>query len=145
MALLALLVLLSGCSGITPSNPDTNNSNCNIDSLAFWSAHENQGWASDELRVGYELSGSADILLVAYENDSVLGVKHVTSGQAVASDGEFLQLDRPLVGNHTVRVLAYGDTNGNGQFDPQTDTRCSVETDSLTLNFSALNKTTTST
>lgn len=143
VVLLASLVVLSGCLGATTFTLDQN---CNINSLAFYkppaegsSGTDDHGWGADKLRVGYELGSGADILLVAYENDTVLGVEHVTSNRAVASDGETLRLDRPLAGTHTVRVLAYGDTNGDGQFDPQTDTRCPIQTERLTLNFSSLN------
>nr|WP_152417770.1 hypothetical protein [Haloferax larsenii] len=148
VALLTLLAVLGGCLGATSS---ALSQECNINSLGFYkpppedlSRDEYYGWGADKLRVGYELGSGADILLVAYEDDTVLGVKHVTSNRAVASDGEILNLDQPLKGSHTVRVLAYGDTNGDSQFDPETDTRCSVQTNPLTLNFSQLNTTTIS-
>lgn len=143
VALLAVLVSLSGCLGVTSSTPTSSEQDCGINSLAFWNVGDHHGWDSDKLRVGYELSGGADTLLVAYDNDTRLGEIHVTSTRAVASDGAPIPLDHPLEGSHTVRVLTFEDVNGNGQFDPETDSQCSVKTESLTLNFSTLNKTTT--
>lgn len=142
VALLAVFVSLSGCLGVTSSTPTSSEQDCGINSLAFYNVGDYHGWDSDKLRVGYELSGGANTLLVAYDNDTRLGEIHVTSTQAVASDGEPIPLDHSLEGNHTVRVLAFEDVNGNGQFDPDTDSQCSVKTESLTLDFSTLNKTT---
>jgi hypothetical protein len=139
-ALLTLLAVLGGCLGATSS---ALSQECNINSLGFYkppsedlSGDEYYGWGADKLRVGYELGSGADVLLVAYEDDTVLGAKHVTSNRAVASDGEIFNLDQSLKGHHTVRVLAYGDTDGDGHFDPETDTGCPARTDPLTLNFS---------
>ena len=146
LALLALLGILSGCVGTPPATSGGTDQNCeNIRSLAFYKAHDFHSWEADKLRIGYETSGPTEILFVAYENDTVLGMNYVTSRQAMASDGDYVPLDRPLSGNHTVQVRAYGDENGNGKFDPQTDTRCSAQTKPLSQNFSSLNETTTST
>lgn len=143
VSLLAVLVSFSGCLGATSPTSTSSEQDCNINSLAFYNVGDYQGWNSDKLRVGYELSGGADTLLVAYDNDTRLGEIHVSSWGAVASDGEPIPLDHSLEGNHTVRVLAFEDVNENGQFDPDTDSQCSVKTESVTLNFSTLNKTTT--
>ena len=140
VVLLAVLVAIGGCLGTTQSTPDASKTDCGVDSLAFWSVGDYHGWSADELRLGYELSSGADALLVAYANDTRLGEIHVTSTKAVASDGAPLPLDRELAGNHTVRVVAYTDVDGDGKFDPETDTECSVETDSLTLDFSTLDE-----
>lgn len=140
VVLLAVLVALGGCLGTTQSTPDTSEQGCGVDSLAFWSVGDYHEWSADELRIGYELSGGADALLVAYENDTRLGEVHVSSTRAVAADGAPLPLDRELDGNHTVRVVAYEDVDGDGEFDPETDTECSVETDPVTVDFSTLDE-----
>lgn len=138
IALLAALIILSGCSG--SAIPNSSSQNCAIDSLTFYRTGEYHGWQSDKLRVGYELSGEADLLLVAYENATVLGETQITSEGGVAADGEPIPLNNALEGSHTVRVLAYEDTNQNGKFDPENDSQCSVQTESITVNFSALNQ-----
>lgn len=158
---LTVVVLLAGCllGGVvednhspTPSPTQSlyNSENVCVDWVSFYglSNPNLHRWDPDEVRIGYMIPPArlpASVLFVAYENNTVLGTKHVTT-EGITVDGAVVALDDRLDGNHTVRVVTYSDTNDNGQFDPSIDTPCHrdgqvVQTTPRTINFSAIQNT----
>jgi hypothetical protein len=136
---LALLLLTAGClSAGAPSHFST--AEACPPTVGFY-AHET--WGSDEVRIGYELPANAAVVFVVYENETVIGTAHADGGAGrVGVDGDPIELDRSLDGRHSIRVVAYGDENGNGEFDAGTDQRCRrdgevIATDSREFNFSS--------
>ncbi len=145
--LVVLVVVFAGCLSGVPfsSNPPMSSEACNgATSPAFYALGtqvEKNIWDTKSVVVGFELGDNADILLVAYENESRLGIQPYNNTQAVAVDGLRIPLSHQLTGNHTVRVVMYGDTNENGKYDPDVDTPCQhdgtiLQTENRTINFS---------
>lgn len=100
-----------------------------------------RAWDPNTLRLGYGLPANVSVFFVAYENDTILGVKHVTTNSSVAATGETFTLNTQLSGTHTVNVMLYEDTNENGDYDPNADSLCrrngtAVQTGPRTFNFS---------
>jgi hypothetical protein len=148
-----LLSVFSGCAGSAPENGmkisknkatiSTVHSQCEKVSISY-SGIENstrtQALDSNTLRLGYGLPANASVFFVAYENGTVLGVKHVSTKSSVAATGVTLSLNTKLSGTHTVNVVVYKDTNENGDFNPNVDTICrdnetTVQTGTETFNF----------
>ena len=97
--------------------------------LAFYGlgSPDDFGWSANEAAVGYTLPPASDALLVAFEGETVLGSVHVSntnSEHAQATDGHRVPLGEPLDGTHDIRVVAFQDSDGDGQFDPETDAPC---------------------
>ncbi|SEV99584.1 hypothetical protein [Halobacterium jilantaiense] len=85
------------------------------------------GWSTDEVAVGYTLPADSSALLVVLEDETVLGTTKVSNTNpdyAVAADGDTVVLDDPLRGSHEIRVVAYADSDGDGEFDAGTDAPC---------------------
>ncbi|MFB6184187.1 MAG: hypothetical protein ABEI96_06490 [Haloarculaceae archaeon] len=167
-AAVAALVVLAGCSsGIagqgasTTTNPPstTGPDGTTIDETptatgpgcAEWVSFYGLGgpgettWAADRVAIGYTLTANASVFFVAETNGTVLGTTHAgTQGlnYGVTADGDAIALDRNLTGRHRIRVVAYADADGNGEFDAETDTPCRTDGDVVatqqTINFSAL-------
>jgi hypothetical protein len=147
MAMLAAVgtVLLAGClSGVGPStsptpSPDKTpgptgtatltepqqpaDQNC-PETVSFYSIGDHAGWAPDNVNVGFYSPGDVDAFFVVLENDSILGIERWSEGKAVHVDGSTITLDQRLAGNHTIRVVAYADSNGDGEFHRGTDRPC---------------------
>lgn len=112
-----------------------------------------QYWADDKeeavtdggnglsLAVGFD--AGATVMLVARENDTILGTQYESSERAVVADGYHLTFDKSLNGTHLVSVTAYSDTNHNKAFDPDVDQVCyddsgaPKQTREVWLNFSS--------
>ncbi len=137
-ALLILVLLVAGCtagmpgSGATPTATvpptSTENASC-VDEVAFWGLGGTEGdlWTRDTVRIGYTLPPSNSALFVVFENDTVLGwtsVENSDPDNAIASDGDPIDLTTELHGTHTLRVAVYRDVNGNDMFDAATDEPC---------------------
>jgi hypothetical protein len=151
---IVLLSVLSGCAGSAPKNDmeiskskataSTTHSQCETASISYSGSNDSvrtQTLDSNTLRLGYGLPANASVLFVAYENGTVLGVKHVTTESSVAATGVTFSLNTQLSGTHTVNVVVYEDTNENGDFDPNVDTICrhngkTVQTGADRFNFS---------
>lgn len=120
---------------------------CENASVSYWGLDDpnrSQTWASDTLRLGYGLPANVSVFFVAYENDTVLGVIHISTDESVAADGDTFTLNTKLSGMHTVNVKMYTDTNGNGAYEAGTDAVCRqngdvVQTGAVSLNFSKFN------
>lgn len=82
------------------------------------------GWDPGIVRISYTIPSSTEVLFVVYKNETVVGTDRKSYSQDFAMDGWPVQLDEPLEGPHTVRVLAYTDMNGDGSIDPATDQPC---------------------
>ena len=145
---ICLAIVLAGCVGGLPvgSNQPSVDRACNgatwIAFYALDSPVENRIWDSESVVVGFDLSAGAHVLLVAYENDSIRGVRPYSTDRGVHVDGLRIPLDHRLSGNHTVRVVMYGDVNQNEQFDADRDVPCQhegevIQTQPRTLNFSS--------
>lgn len=149
-----LIVLLSGCSSVTwdggsPSPTPDSSPSSSISESGCAEFVTLGGWGesirdSDEVTITYEVTANASVFFVVFENDTVLGIEHVetrSGGSGIHADGHDVSLDRKLEGNHTLQVVAYSDTNANGQFDPEVDQPCRndgevVQSEVRTLNFS---------
>ncbi|MDH5020843.1 hypothetical protein [Halobacterium rubrum] len=85
------------------------------------------GWSSEAVAVGYSLPPDSSALLVAFDGETVLGttkVHNTNPEHALAADGHRVALDDPLDGSHEIRVTAFRDSDGDGEFDPETDAPC---------------------
>ncbi len=161
----AVVVLLAGClsgAGVgqpqsptdepvddtqTPTDePLQSGENC-VNGVSFYGLNGpgNSLWAPDTVVIGYTAPANASLLFVVFEDGNAIGTTHVTTtnlDHAVVADGDGIPLDRPASGSHTIRVGAYADTNGNGEFDAGTDRPCRtdgepVEAGPRRINFSA--------
>ena len=148
-----LLSVLSGCAGTAPENDmkisqskattSTAHSQCDAASISYSGSEDSvrtQALDSNTLRLGYGLPANASVFFVAYENGTVIGVKHVITESSVAATGVTFSLKTQLSGEHTVNVVVYEDTNENGDFDPNVDTMCHnngtvVQTGTETFDF----------
>ncbi|MDX1658972.1 MAG: hypothetical protein R3343_09150 [Nitriliruptorales bacterium] len=129
-------LLVAGCGTSEPAAGPTDveatsGGACAEATIGFWGFEgpAAQNWSNDALRLGYTLKG--EFILVAFEDEQVLGTDHVSiSGDhAVSADGAVLNLDEPLSGEHTVTVVVYADSNDNGSFDPDADRPCASDGD----------------
>lgn len=156
LAIVVLSSIFSGCQGFAPVDQSKNEAipssvgnsmECENVSVSYWrlnDANQTQTWSPDTLRLGYGLPANVSVFFVAYENDTILGVNHVTTDEAVVADGSTLRLNSELSGSHKVHVKVYHDTNENGDFDSQSDSVChldgkEIRTRAATLNFSEFN------
>ncbi|MDX1747445.1 MAG: hypothetical protein R3324_16040 [Halobacteriales archaeon] len=111
--------------------------------VSFWGLSDRH-WRSDEVRFGAYLPPNASYVFVAYVDGSVAGTEPspgLEGGDGLNVDGQGIRLDGPLAGIHTVRIVAYRDSNRNGVFDPGTDRPCSnddglVQTSHYAIDFS---------
>lgn len=146
-ALLALVVL-TGCVGLAPGNtdgtppPSTEKptseipppEDCGDTWVAFYAVGtdaQDRIWDADVISIGFTVPGNESVFFVVYEdgpdeNGTILGTTHVEydADYAVTADGKRVKLDSPLSGEHTVRVIAHEDSNGDGTFDRTTDSAC---------------------
>lgn len=145
------LVLLSGClSGIgsveqtaetttattmpmsattdsAPTTMQTSTAGICVDGVSFWGMGHGMAnrWDRDMVRIGYRLPANADVFFVVFENETALGSVHATTDERPRSvDGDSITLNKSLNGTHTIRVVAFADTNRNDRFDPEEDERC---------------------
>lgn len=123
---------------VSETGPD-----CGATFLSYYALGEDFMWDPDRVPVGFDLGAGADVSLVVYENDDVLGTAHATapSDTGVVVDGQPIPLNNSLSGEHTIHIVMYDDANQNGEFDPETATPCRhegsvVRTESRTIDFS---------
>lgn len=124
-----------------------------VDWVAFWAFGEHSRrdfWEPDTARIGYSIAGGKTVFFVAYVDGEVAGVEETRfeANGSVTADGAEVELDEPISGVHTFRVVAHEDSNGDGEFDLGTDAACTndgevVQTDVVRLNFSELEGTST--
>lgn len=146
-----LVVVLAGCAGAVPSSSNHSPADAVCAGgtwVSFYALGEEQIWDADSVVVGFDLSAGAEVLLVAFENDSVLGVRSYSTERGVHVDGFRIPLETRLSGRHTIRVVMYGDVNRNGEFDPERDRPCRDEGDIIqtaqqSVNFSSVADTST--
>lgn len=150
-----LLVLLAGCvTGIGGSQPSTASYSpqpvngtseipC-VQSIGFYSLAPmpNYSQPANEVHIGFIIEGGTHAVFVAYENDTILGTSFSSAEYNTAADGHTVSFTHPLNGTHTVRVVAYEDTNRNQQYDRGTDRPCYVDGEPVqtrwkTFNFSS--------
>ena len=87
-------------------------------------------WDRQSVLVSYSLGPNAHILLVAYEGDTIRGMRERHSpGVGSVTDLDSIRLDEPLTGEHTIRVVMYADPDGDGKFDPASATPCRYESE----------------
>lgn len=104
----------------------------------------------DTARIGFTMAGGKTVFFVAYVDGEVAGASEMRfeRGGSVTGDGAEVELDEPLSGVHTIRVVAHADVNGNQVFEPETDLPCRydgevVQTGMERLNFGELAGTST--
>jgi hypothetical protein len=102
-------------------------------------------WAPDRVSIGYTLPGDVRVLFVAFTGDgTALGAEYASTegyDHGVTADGDGIQLEEPLEGEHVINVVAYRDVNDNERFDMGADERCEdesgvIETGPQSINFS---------
>lgn len=96
-------------------------------------------WDRETVRMGAATPMNRTVLFVVTEENAVLGVESWSYG-AAEIDGATVELDRPLYGDHTIRVTMYADRDGDAELDPETDAVCTrdgtpVRTDPTTVDF----------
>lgn len=138
------MLLVAGCSGLVGSEAPSSTPNEPFEPVhspatgpcakwtAFWGASDPDahGYTQGAVRIGYALPANTTALFVAFEGNRSLGFSQAGPyGQPVSADGAAVRLSRHLTGTHTVRVVAYNDTNGNRQFDRGIDRPCYAEGD----------------
>ena len=95
-----------------------------LEFISFGEIHQLDGWEPGIVRISYTVPSTTDVLFVVYKNETVIGTEQKSHADDFAMDGWPVELTEPLDGPHTVRVLAYTDTNGDGSIDPATDEPC---------------------
>lgn len=169
IVLAGIVVLLSGClSGspvgqtqsstatptatLTPAPTPTETTTLSAETCANWVSFYGLGspgetaWEPDRIAIGYTVPANASVVFVAFEEGAVIGTTHVRNTDlehGVTADGDGIPLEQSLNGSHMIRVGAYADSNGNGQFDVGTDEPCRsggqlVEAGPRRINFSSL-------
>jgi hypothetical protein len=125
---------------------------CNGVSVAFYKTGEDVIWDPDRVPIGVSLGAGGNVTVALFENDTLLGTAQSTapSDTGGAADGLPINLETELSGNHTIRLVAYPNAHGDGEFDPETATPCQrdgdiVRTESKTINFSEFADNSTST
>lgn len=116
---------------------------CNGVSVAFYKLGEDVIWDPDRIPIGVSLGAGGNVTVAVFENDTLLGTAQVTAPNdtGVGTDGLPIHLETKLSDTHTIRVVAYPNTNGDGQFNSETATPCRrdgavVRTESRMINFS---------
>ena len=86
-------------------------------------------WSKDEIAVALYLPPNVTVHFVALVDGSSSGVAKVSNEyeDGFNIDGKQIPLKQELEGYHTVRVVAFEDTNQNGEFDMDTDHACEAE------------------
>ena len=132
----------------TPSaTPQPVSTNKCPSSVSFWDPHGNQGegWSSDLIRVTHSAYDKGkQVFIVAYEGDTLLGIGEGRAG--VHDWTPEIELQKSLHGNHTIRAVAYVDTNESMAFDRGTDRPCQfkgerVQAGPTEFDFSSFEKT----
>lgn len=107
-------------------------------------------WTPASIRLGFTIP-AGEAIFVVYEAATILGTSHVAAGEhGITADGHPIQLNQRLAGEHTIRVVLFADSDGNGVFDGSTDTACQADGDPVqagprTINFSKFGEHTTQT
>lgn len=140
-----VLAAISGTAFVSGCLSRANQASVCEDSwVSFWGLDgqmDGRHWTPESIRLGYTIQ-TGDALFVVYENETILGTSHVAVGEnGLTADGDTIQLNERLSGEHTIRVVLYADSDGNGSFDPSTDTPCQTDGDPIqagprTINFS---------
>ena len=86
-------------------------------------------WSKDKIAVYLYLPPNVTVHFVALVDGSSSGVAKVSNEyeDGFNIDGKQIPLKQELEGYHTVRVVAFEDTNQNGEFDMDTDHACEAE------------------
>ena len=123
-----------------------------ISFYGFETQFEDRVWGPRRVSVAFGLGAGAHVLLVVYEGNEVLGTAQATAPSygGASVDGQPIPLETTLSGTNTIRVVMYGDTNQNGQFDTKTATPCRyegdvIQTEPRTIDFSNFDSNSTST
>ena len=114
--------------GKTDATTDTldhsNDSTTCPEFISFGEIHQMDGWEPGIVRISYTVLSKTDILFAVYENETIIGTERKSYSDDFSMDGWPVQLTEPLDGPHTIRVLAYTDTNRDGSIDSATDEPC---------------------
>ena len=97
-------------------------------SVTLWGIRDGF-WSKDEIAVALYLPPNVTVHFVALVDGSSSGVAKVSNENedGINIDGKQIPLKQELEGYHTVRVVAFKDTNQNGEFDMDTDHACEAE------------------
>jgi hypothetical protein len=123
----------NGTINVTPTNGTTAvNRGCNGARGLLFKPHKRNGmtlWNRHSVQVGgFSLGPNANVLLVVYEDDTVLGTAELHAPDVtMVVDAMSIPLKKPLTGEHTIRVVMYADSDGDGNFDPANATPCRYE------------------
>lgn len=136
---------VTGTTNIRQGSVDT----CNgATFLSFYATGEDFIWSPSQVAVGYFVGAGAQIRIVVYEDDTMLGMTqyHAPNDTGVNVDGQPIPLNTRLSGEHTIRAIMYED----GTSDPKEATPCRnegeiIQTEPATLNFSGLSENTSPT
>jgi hypothetical protein len=123
-----LAVTQGSTSGETTPEPTAVNRGCNGGRyLSFYALDNRPNWTRQTVYVAYSLDANANVVLIVFEGDTVLGSEEYRSpAGGVAVDGRPIRLDEPLTGEHTIRAAMYADPRA-GEFDPASATPCRHE------------------
>jgi hypothetical protein len=133
----------------TPAAQPARNEACaGATSLSFYglkSGAADTMWSPRTVRVAFHLGAGADVLLVVFEGNTVLGMTHVSVSADVSSDGQPIPLNTTLSGTHTLQVVMYPASADNGQTTIQEATPCQhngtvIQTVPTTINFSSFSE-----
>lgn len=100
--------------------------------LHFWGLVPDENhWESDVARTAYYVPANASFHLVTYVDGVQRGVYSENNPDAgnEVSDGTRHRLNASFSGRHVVRVVAYSDEDGKGEFERGTDAPCLVDGD----------------
>ena len=161
--------VLGGCINDNRSNPDSNSvgsasdnteqltdsnsprgtstrseAQCDVNYLSFYgldSTSSNNMWSPSTVSVSYSVGATPPGYIVVFEGDEVLGIKESMDKPHIVVDGNVIQLDRKLSGEHTIRVVMYTSIGGNDHFNADQATPCHsdgeiIQTEERTMNFS---------
>ncbi|RJT03422.1 hypothetical protein D3261_10990 [Halococcus sp. IIIV-5B] len=132
----------------TPETTTVNHSCEGARDLSFYALDNPPSWTRQTVYVAYSLETNANVVLVVFEGDTVLGSEGYRSPDGgVAVDGQPIRLNEPLTGEHTIRAVMYADP-GDGEFDPGSATPCRyegevVQTGPETIDFGSFASSTT--
>lgn len=102
-----------------------------------------QMWDPDTVRVAFGVGPGAQVRLVVFEDDTVLGMNQAFAPEdsAMDDDGLPIDLNKKLSGEHTIRAVMYPRIGMKEQFDAKEATPCQyegkpVQTEPTTIDFS---------
>lgn len=141
------MVSQQGGKTTTPSRtPQEMSATCgSVTGISFYALGEiaNTIWTQSSVWVDLTLETTAQVQLVALENDNILGTTRasLTTTDSTSSASKPITLQSSLSGEHTIRVVAYPAIGEDSQFNPEEIEPCqnenkTIQTKPTTIDFS---------